>query len=62
MLLSLIHILAIGLVLSAQAVTNLGVGAAAQGGGVLLIGYDLSSSINPIAFDPAQFNGPAGFF
>jgi len=55
-------VMAIGLVLSAQAVTNLGVGAAAQGGGVLLIGYDLSSSINPIAFDPAQFNGPAGFF
>ena len=30
--------------------------------GCSLVGYDLTSSINPIAFDPVQFNGPAGFF
>ncbi len=55
-------VMAIGLVVSAQAVAGAGADAAANGGGVLSVGYDLTSSINPIAFDPVQFNGPAGFF
>ena len=55
-------VMALGMVLSAQAVTSTGADAAGKGGGVLLVGYDLTSSINPIAFDPVQFNGPAGFF
>jgi peptide/nickel transport system substrate-binding protein len=35
---------------------------AGHSGGVLTVGEDLSGSINPIEFDPAQFTGPAGFF
>jgi peptide/nickel transport system substrate-binding protein len=55
-------VMAIGLPLSAQALGSTGAGAAANGSGVLLVGFDLTSTINPIEFDPAQFNGPAGFF
>ncbi len=55
-------VMALGLVLSTQAVAGSGAEAAPKGAGVLVVGFDLTSSINPIAFDPAQFNGPAGFF
>ena len=50
-------VLASGLLLGAQATTFGGqAGAASSGGGVLTIGQDLSGTINPIIFDPSQFN------
>jgi peptide/nickel transport system substrate-binding protein len=56
-------ILATGLVLGGQAATFSGqAGAASSGGGVLTDGYDLSSGINPIQFDPSQFNSGACCF
>ncbi len=56
-------LLATGLLLGGQAVTFGGqAGAASTGGGVLTDGYDLSQSINPIEFDPAQFNSAACCF
>jgi len=32
------------------------------GSGELVVGFDLSASITPIAFDPVDFTGPSGFF
>jgi peptide/nickel transport system substrate-binding protein len=56
-------VLATGLLLGGQA-TNFGgqAGAASSGGGVLTIGQDLSGAINPIIFDPSQFNSGACCF
>jgi peptide/nickel transport system substrate-binding protein len=56
-------VLATGLLLGGAAITLGGqAGAASSGGGVLTIGYDFNSGINPIAFDPAQFNSSACCF
>jgi ABC-type transport system substrate-binding protein len=56
-------LVAAGLVLGTQTVLSVGgAGAASSGGGVLTVGYPLASGINPIEFDPVQYNGPAGFF
>src|SRR6185312_7256045 len=35
---------------------------AASSGGILTVGYDLSATINPIEFDPSQFNSGACCF
>jgi peptide/nickel transport system substrate-binding protein len=37
-------------------------GAASSGGGVITVSYDLSGQINPIEFDPSQFNSGACCF
>jgi ABC-type transport system substrate-binding protein len=55
-------VLATGLLLGAQAATFGGQAGAASSGGVLTIGQDLSGSINPIEFDPIQFNSAACCF
>jgi peptide/nickel transport system substrate-binding protein len=56
-------VLATGLLLAAQAATFGGqVGAASSGGGVLTVGYDFFSGINPVQFDPALFNSSACCF
>src|SRR5579859_1266870 len=56
-------LLASGLLLGGQIVSLGGqAGAASSGGGVLTIGQDLSGSINPIEFDPTQFNSAACCF
>ena len=56
-------VMATGLFLGIQAATLGGqAGAASSGGGVLTIGQDLSGSINPIIFDPSQFNSGACCF
>ena len=52
-----------GLLLAGQAITLGGQArAASSGGGALTIGYDFQSGINPIAFDPQQFNSSACCF
>ena len=55
-------VLATGLLLGGLAVTLGSQAGAASSGGVLTVGYDLSGSINPIQFDPAEFNGSACCF
>jgi peptide/nickel transport system substrate-binding protein len=56
-------VLATGLLLGGQAATFGGqAGAASSGGGVLTVGYDFFSGINPVQFDPAQFNSSACCF
>lgn len=55
--------LSMALLLGVQAATFGGqAGAASGNGGVLTIGQDLSGSINPIIFDPSQFNSGACCF
>ena len=55
-------VLSTGLLLGSQAATFGGQAGAASSGGVLTVGYDLSSGINPILFDPSQFNSGACCF
>jgi peptide/nickel transport system substrate-binding protein len=56
-------VLATGLLLGSQVATfGSRAGASTSGGGVLTIGYDLAAGINPIQFDPGQFNSGACCF
>ncbi len=58
-------VMAVGLLLGGQMLVagsaNSGA-ASSNAGGVLKVGYPFSDGINPVAFDPTQFTGPAGFF
>jgi peptide/nickel transport system substrate-binding protein len=54
-------VLATGLLVGGQAVTS-GSQAGAASGGVITVAYDMSGQINPITFDPSQFNSGACCF
>jgi len=51
-----------GLLLGGQATIFGGQAGGASSGGILTVGYDLSATINPIDFDPSQFNSGACCF
>jgi peptide/nickel transport system substrate-binding protein len=57
-----VSVLATGLLFGGEAISLGSRAASASSGTVLTVGYDLSQSINPIQFDPAQFNGGACCF
>ncbi|HLN16001.1 MAG TPA: ABC transporter substrate-binding protein [Acidimicrobiales bacterium] len=57
-----LFVLASVVLVSGQAATLSGQAGAASSGGVITVGYPFSSGINPIAFDPAQFNSSACCF
>jgi peptide/nickel transport system substrate-binding protein len=55
-------VLATGLLVAGQAASFGGQAGAASSGGVITVSYDLSGSINPIEFDPSQFNSASCCF